>query len=301
MKPYALALSVIVAGGAAGGGCANAGGAVGGDAHQPADGPARIDGPPGADAPPDSPSSIHDAPGPTPAHVLLSEVMLGPSAGEFIEIVNPTSAAVDLSTYYLADRNDYWKLPGGALAAQQADFIVKFPAGATIAARGVVTVSVGSAAGFTATTAIAPTYSIADGTMAKASAISLIGSQASLTDAGEIIVLFQWDGTAPLVKDVDLFVAGAPSAVNGPSSKSQMAQGAGTYLVDVNTLPTQTAPAPGTSTKRIGLEPTGSEHQNGNGNGITGDDETSENTALSWDGSGYTGPTPGTVPAALTP
>ena len=279
--------------------CAHGGAGTAGDGAQPTDAPPGHDGAGGHDAPvsADAPQS-HDAPAPKPMTLLLSEVMLGPTGGEFIEIVNPTSAAVDLSTYYLADRNDYYKLPGGALTAVANDFIVKFPASSSLAAGGVVTVAVGTATAFHNTTSVNPTYSITDGTMALAGATSLIGSQPGLTDAGELIVLFQWNGTSDLVKDVDLFIAGSPSVANGLASKSQVAQGASTYLVDVDTLPTQSAPAPGTSTKRILLE-TGHENQNGNGNGITGDDETSENTALTWDQGSYTGPTPGAVPSQL--
>ncbi len=47
-------------------------------------------------------------------HVLLSEVALGPGGSEFIEIVNPTSATVDLANYYLADSSAYYKLPAAA-------------------------------------------------------------------------------------------------------------------------------------------------------------------------------------------
>lgn len=45
---------------------------------------------------------------------------------------------------------------------------------------------------------------------------------------------------------------------------------------------------------------TGFEQQTGAGNGLTGDDETSENTAMTWDTT-FTLPTPGTVPTGLLP
>src|SRR5690348_4476419 len=80
--------------------------APGGGGHEDA----RPDGQQPIDAqPPDTGSCfIAGTPG---MHLLLSEVCLSPSGSEFIEITNPTGATVDLSTYYLSDNGNYWKLP----------------------------------------------------------------------------------------------------------------------------------------------------------------------------------------------
>jgi hypothetical protein len=298
VKPYAIVLGLLTTA------CANAGTPnASGDDQVQIDAPsARIDAPSARiDAPADPVDAPHvtpiDAPpAPTAKTLLLSEVMLAPSPQEFIEIVNPTTAAVTLTDYYLADRSDYYKLPVGGLTNTASDFIAQFPAGATIPPNGVVTVALGSAMGFQNATNVAPTYSIADGTMIK----TLVGSTAGLTDGGEIVVLFNWNGTDPLVKDVDMLIAGVPTAGNSLVDKSGVTQGAGTYAHDLNTITAQGgAPGAGLSTKRIKLE-TGNETQAGTGNGITGDDETSEKTTVTWD-SAFTGPTPGMVPAALTP
>src|SRR5437870_5090318 len=40
-------------------------------------------------------------------HVLISEISVTPAAAEFIEIYNPTAAAVDLTNYYLSDNAGY--------------------------------------------------------------------------------------------------------------------------------------------------------------------------------------------------
>jgi hypothetical protein len=224
-------------------------------------------------------------------HLLLTEITLTPTGAEFIEITNPGPQPVDLTNYYLSDNGNYFKLPLGAPAISQGDFIVQFPAAATIAAGGVITIATGSAAAFTTAYAAAPTYSIADATMLQ----TVITGTPSLTDGGEIVVLFEWDGTSMLVKDVDIMLAGAPSAINGLVSKSGVTQGASTYATDLETLANQaSAPVAGTSTKRIAAE-AGHETQIGAGNGIFGDDETSEDTAATWD-SAFTAPTPGTIP-----
>jgi hypothetical protein len=74
------------------------------------------------------------------------------------------------------------------------------------------------------------------------------------------------------------------------------------YAVDLGTIHAQLmAPGNGVSTQRIALED-GHEIHGGNGNGPSGDDETSEDTSVTWDGttaSPFTAATPGTVPAAL--
>lgn len=235
--------------------------------------------------------------------LLLSEIVLAPTGSEFIEIVNPTASAVAIGDYYLSDNGTYWQLPANAQTLDTTDFIVKFPAGAQIPAHGVITVAIDTAASFQTAYGAAPTYSIADGTMT-----SVAGSATpSLTNAGEPVILFAWDGQSDLVTDVDMMIAGTPTTANALGSKSGAAQdgpdvGAttSTYATDANTLAPQTAPGSGKSTKRLLLD-TGHQTAAGTGNGVDGVDCTSEDTAVTWDGTAYTAPTPGAVPAALLP
>lgn len=247
-----------------------------------------------------------DGPPPTVTSLLLSEVVLAPTGGEFVEIVNPTAAAVDLGNYYLTDASQYFRLPAGiaAVAADATDFVAKFPAGASIPAHGVVTVALDTAANFTATyPGVSPTYSVASATMTV-----LTTGTATLTNAGEPVALFFWDGASDKVTDVDIMIAGTPTAANALANKSGIAidgpdadTATGTYATDANTLPSQSAPASGKSTKRVALESIAVETQTGGGNGVAGHDETSEQLGMTWDTAAYTVPTPGAVPAALTP
>lgn len=268
------------------------------DAHDlPLDGPADAS---AIDAPAiDARVAGIDARGcPTPMasgpHLLLSEVTLGPTGKEFIEVVNPTASSVDLSNYYLSDSSVYYKLPTGVPSVGVADFIVRFPAGSSIAAHSVVTVATDTATNFMTGYGSMPTYSIADQTMH----VVTTNGTPTLTDMGEMIALFYWDGTTQLVFDVDLMTAGQPTAANSFVSKSGYTQLGCGYATDANTLANQSAiPAPGKSTKRVALEST-HETQTGGGNGLTGDDETSEATGTTWD-STFTNPTPGTVPSAI--
>ena len=232
--------------------------------------------------------------------LLITEVVLAPTTGEMIEIANPTDQTIDLERYYLSDSGNYFRVPATA-TVDQTDFIVKFPPGATIAGKAVITVAIDSAASFQTTHGMAPTYSIASGTM-----VSVVANgTAQLTNGGEPIVLFYWDGARDLVRDVDLLLAGMPSATNALVNKSAVEidgpdpdGDASIYARDARTMAAQTGAAgTGQSTKRIANE-MGNEVQDGSGNGLTGDDETSETTSATWD-STFSAPTPGSVPAQV--
>jgi hypothetical protein len=261
-----------------------------------------IDAPAGT--PVDAPGQMVDAPsGGALAPLLLTEVVLQLSVGEFVEIANPNAQPVDLSTYYLSDAGNYFRIPGGPPVVDPADFIARFPAGSSIPGKGVITVALDTTAAFTATYGAAPTFALSGGTMTVVASNGVPG----LTNTGELVALFRWDGTSDLVKDVDIVLAGVPTAGNGLVDKSGVTLDgpdadvtSTAYKTDARTLTAQpTAPASGKSTKRTALE-AGHETQSGAGNGLTGDDETSENTAMTWDTT-FTNPTPGTIPTGLLP
>ncbi|MBA2541248.1 MAG: lamin tail domain-containing protein [Deltaproteobacteria bacterium] len=260
--------------------------------------------PDGMVAPPGTPDSSQPAdasqPQPSEASLMITEVALAPAGGELVEIANPTSQTIDLASYYLSDSGNYFRLPAGA-TVDSSDFIVKFPAGATLAPGAVISVAFDTAANFQTTYGSAPTFSIASGTM---TAVAASGTP-TLTNAGELVVLFQWDGQADLVGDVDLLLVGVPSAANGLVDKSAVAidgpdadTTASVYGADARTIaPQAAAPGAGVSTKRVARE---SAFQSNGGNGLAGEDETSENTSMTFD-SAFTAPTPGGVPSGLLP
>jgi len=226
---------------------------------------------------------------PPTEHLLLSELVLSPDGAEMIELFNPTVQTINLTNYYLSNHGSYFKLPVAGQTIPFAHFIVRFPAGAVIMAGQAITVATQGAAPFAAFHGSQPTYSITDGTM--------IGVEVSntprLTDGGASVILYQWDGTSGLVKDVDIMVAGAPSTTNQLIDKSGVMQLGMTYATDARTIPPQSA-APGIdqSTKRIARE---DGHELPGGNGLTGHDETSEQTNVTWDTS-FSAATPGAVP-----
>jgi hypothetical protein len=249
--------------------------------------------------------AIFVTPGHAQSHLLLSEVALSPSDGEFVELYNPTGGTISLGNYYLADNNTYATLPMGTSAPDQGDFIVRFPAGATIAPGQTVVVAM-TGAGFFTTYLTAAQFEVV-GTSPNVPdmvQVRMPGTPA-LTNAGEGIVLFYWDGATDLVRDVDMVNAGLPVLANRIAGKTGLLVDgpdadaiASAYLADAVTLPLQpSAPGAGLSTKRVALE-AGQETQAG-GNGITGHDETSENTLVTWD-QAFTAPNPGVVASSAS-
>lgn len=260
-----------------------------------------------SDAPAGHDARDVDAPSDAPGHgvgdhLLLTEVgSIG--AAEFVEIYNPTGGTIDLATYYLSDSNDYWKLPASTIALAMSDFLERFPDGATIAPGAVITVAV-EPTGFQATYGLAPTYGFDTSAGTPAMEAVIVSPNPTITDTGEMLSLFHWDGISDRVDDVDLVIAGnAPSAANSPIAK-QPVDGpdadaiATAYAPDAMTITDMPADAAGAQTyKRIALED-GHELHAGNGNGITGHDETSEDLRATWDTT-YTPGTPGEIPDAL--
>jgi hypothetical protein len=270
---------------------------------------------PDADTTPDAPTA--DAPPAIADHLLITEVRTV-GGDEFVEIYNPTGATVTLTNYYLSDNQNYWQLPGQiagntTITVDSSDFLERFPAGATIAAgQAIVVVSDATLfepiyPGFTGE------YTLQETTASSIAMLNTVPSSGTqnpgLTNAGEMVALFFWDGTSDTVKDVDLVVAGnAPTAANtfvakapvdGPDADVLPT----TYLVDTLTIQDMASDTSSTVTdlqsyKRIALE--GLNELAVGGNGITGHDETSEQSRTTWDsnaGSTYTAATPGVVPA----
>jgi hypothetical protein len=147
----------------------------------------------------------------------------------------------------------------------------------------------------------------ASGAQAMRDPDGLIGIDPVLTNAGEAIALFYWDGAGDLVADVDLVHAGVPTAANQLTTKTGLAIDGpdlngetATYGADAFTLGVMDAEA-GVDFSHKRIAPEGAaEVQEDKGNGIYGHDETSEDIAQTWDNSAtFTAPTPGEIHPGL--
>lgn len=241
---------------------------------------------------------------PSAARLLLSEVVVTPTLGEFVEIFNPNDFTVDLSDVYLFDATYagggayYYNIVTGSLSLAggggSSDFHARFPDGATIAAGEYQTVAMTGSDGFFATFGVNPTYelwedgapdAIAD--MREALPGSING-QGGLNNAGEVVVLYHWNGVSDLVGDLDYLlwcdkdeaIDKTGVIIDGPDADATPSA----YLDDVaivgQDVVATSGHADGDSFTRT-YPAEGAETQSG-GNGVDGDDETSEDSYNTW-------------------
>jgi len=234
-----------------------------------------------------------------PNHLLLCEVAVSPTAGEFMEIVNPTTETVSLEDVYLADTAEYALLAGAdpvaggpAPSVSRFDFIVRFPSESSIEPGGVVVVAM-DGAGFLGKYKFPADYEIKGTDDPGTPDMDPVdrGSSAGFTDSGEHAVLFRWDGTSDLVEDLDMVRVGRPTiggsndianktgvVVDGPDGDTDQSP----YLADAFTMGVASSdPGSGESVKRVLTE--GPSELDADGNGLTGHDETSEDIVVTWD------------------
>lgn len=232
-------------------------------------------------------------------HLLITEFVVTPTAGEFIEIYNPTPDSIDLTNYYLSDEvfnnnNNYINIVKGGFSTVATDFMVKFPGGVKIGPGQFITVAF-TGTGFRTTYGIPSDFEIRDDDAAIPNMATVaVGGSAGLSNDGEVIILFYWNGQSDLVQDVDIVVWGdkveavdkTGYRIDGPDAGSDSSA----YLPDT--------PVAQQFVANTDNDPDGNPHNDGmsaqrrldvedvetwtGGNGITGHNETSEN--VSWKG-----------------
>ena len=236
------------------------------------------------------------------ADLLLTEIVVTPTAGEFVEIHNDGDSALDLSDVYLSDATFagggayYYNIVTGTDAGGGGfgDFNARFPDGASIAAGEYQTVAMSGSAGFVAEYGTAPTYELfddgsADGESVMREALpGSINGQGGLTNSGEVVVLYTWDGASDVVADLDYVVWGDKAeavdktgvATDGPDADGDATAYLPDTAISAQDVVAASSHANGESWQRGDLAE-GTEAQSG-GNGAAGSDETSENVSATW-------------------
>jgi len=221
-------------------------------------------------------------------HLLISEVVLQPSAGEYIRISNPTTSTISLNNYYLTDGTDkangkfYFNLPSDTdyWSGSSTDFIARFP-DTTITAGGSLILGMGRTSDYEATYGSSPGLSLKEDMLDAVSGTTTIGGSPNvkLDNTAESLILFYWDGVSATIQDVEYLIWATDSA------------SASTYTIDKTSVSGYLADTPvenqsfmethvdGFKLIRNGEE--GTEVTSG-GNGISGHDETSENLSETW-------------------
>lgn len=220
-------------------------------------------------------------------HLLLSEFVVTTDPTEFIEIYNPTATPIDLTNYWFADYATYYQVTTSK-APVATDFVARFPPGKTLGAHAFATISLHTATDFKTAYGSFPSYDFSTADTNAPTMGGTLGSSAGLTNTGEMLMLFYWDGVTATVKDVDYLVYGSTS----DKVDKTLVPG---YLPDtpVGNQIAMSAPGSGKSMHRCPTSEDGETMKDGNG--IIGHDETSENSLKSWQVSAK--PSPGGPPA----
>ncbi len=253
-------------------------------------------------------------------HLLITEFVAAPAAGQFIEIYNPTADTIDLSHYYLSDATFasagffyYETVAGYGGGGGFGDFNARFPNGANIAPGEHQTIAIMGSANFLTAFGVIPNYELyEDGATPNAIPDMLeatpgsINRQGKLSDDSEVIILYRWDGMSDLVQDVDYLVWGNKLAavdktgvsMDGADADSDVSSYANDTPISVqaavnadNDADPQPHDLDFSAQRRLNVEDV--ESWSG-GNGFTGHDETSED--FSWKGGIWSinaPPTPG--------
>ena len=269
-------------------------------------------------------------------HLLLSELVVQTRpdvpAAKYIELVNPTASAIDLSTVYLTDATynsppTYYynlvKLGGEGGGGTGGDFLARFPNGASIAAGDTIAVAITGSGEFQTAYGHLPDYELYEEGIAPDSVPELLevfpgsigrglgngGTNVpDLSSTGESVVLFRWDGQGDLVQDLDYALWGGSSLVSVRVNKTGVridgpdagADSTG-YLADTDVSAqrtvSSTAHAFGNSFQRLSADE-GTEVATG-GNGQTGHNETSEQLNATWRATAVDSPP--LAPVAVTP
>ena len=229
-------------------------------------------------------------------HVIFQKITILPNDAESIIIYNPTPDSIDLSDYYISDAEyslvnaHYYNLPSGAnfWSGFSSDFIVRFPNGTTINPGESLTLGLHDQLVFSSYYNYQADLTIQEDMLDAINGDDTIGSSSGLLgDSYEVLILFKWDGDAnSLIQDVDYFYWGD-------------VQGLILYGVDKTDVLTYNPDTPfnvqeqnildahidGESYIRKSLNEIGELGPEDNilGNGITGDDETSEVFIDSWE------------------
>ncbi len=244
-------------------------------------------------------------------HLLISEVVVrtrdvsgGPLGSPFIEVANPTGAAVDLGEVYLSTAHDtqlgrlYWNVAVGENAGggTSGNVHARFPAGMSLAAGDTLTIALNGSAQFSEAYGFLPDLELFEDGSAPDQVPEMVeiftgsigaglgsdgGNTPALSTSFDSIVLYRWDGASDLVADIDYVIYGTDTRVR--VDKTGVTVGGSTYLADTavgSQVPAPGVPTFGSSLQRLGAVESG-EPQSG-GNGVTGHDETGEDLASSW-------------------
>ena len=218
-------------------------------------------------------------------HLVFNRITISPTNAEFVSIYNPTSESIDLSDYYITDSNNYYNLPSGGDFWSESlfDFIARFPDGQSIESNDSLIISFHDSQMFADYYGYNPDISLFEDMRDAVNDQTTISNGDAfvsldfLNDNTEMLMLFKFEEDSDMVQDVDYFVWGNTgqgvdkTGVNGYSQDT-----------DLSLQSYQESHAENFTYIRFLLNNSEGAEKNAGGNGIDGNDETSENFNETW-------------------
>ena len=226
-------------------------------------------------------------------HIIFTQITITSDEAEVIAIHNPTGQTISLADYYLSDAEStgkhYYNLPTGNdyWSGFSSDFIVRFP-DININAGQTLTISIKDASTFNSYYSYDPDLTLTDDMLNALDGQNTIGASANLADNYESLILFYWDGSSSIVKDVDYFYWGNTQGLDFYGIDKTEISG---YLDDTpfHIQADYILEAHDSDNSYVRKSTTTENGESGplfnniTGNGITGHDETSEMFNISWE------------------
>mgnify|MGYP002638767752 FL=1 len=228
--------------------------------------------------------------------LLISEIVVTPTGGEFVELYNPNDTPIDLSDFYLTDATYasggayYYNITTGANygGGTAGDFHARFPAGLVMLPGDYLTVAMSGSDAFMTEYGMQPDLELwedGDGSDAIPDMFEAlpgsINGQGGLTNGDEVVIIYYWDGSSDLVSDSDYLLWG-PSVPNEAVDKTGITIGSSTYAADTPIAEQAFGPSPGYGYSLGRVDMMEGMEILTDGNGITGHDETSEDLDMTF-------------------
>lgn len=219
-------------------------------------------------------------------HLLLTRVVTSPDHAESISIHNPTSDPINLSDYYISDSENYYRMqtesvlsPSSEISGYTARFPdIEIPSNQTL----VLVFNEDYSVFYEDFIPDLLLFGSNDNSMIEPDDNAFGFSNNKIDDNAECIILFEWDGNLENnIKDIDYFVWATTDGITTAIDKTDI----GTYLDDTSLLEQkyfQQVPSEYSAfSRKVELDEIG--EVDVGGNGIWGNDETSENFRESWE------------------
>ena len=213
-------------------------------------------------------------------HLVFSRLTVKPDNAELISIKNPTQESISLQNYYLSDNPNYYKIQSENDLSPTSvvnDFIVKFPIDSFLEPGDSVLIAIQSDYQSYYGDDFNVDFVLRDDLIETESGSFGLSADGRFDDSQECLILFYWDGNFDTpVQDVDYFLWGVQPNQQAVDKTNLPGYYPDTPLADQASILVH-------DSNYTFIRRSTDEEELNNGNGITGDDETSEDFNNTWE------------------